>query len=375
MTFDRKRVLAELAAVMPGIDKDGSLIEGADTFQFSGGRVYSFNEEISASVESSLFELEVVQGDGEEELVTAECAIKADEFFKLLGKLTDDELEAERKETALIMKGDSVKVELPVLPPKLVDKIEGLGVKTTWKKKLPPEFQEALRACLISGNDTSFDGICVDGEDMLSADHSRINRFSLSAALDSFWITTTAAQQLCRLDALTHYQVGSRWVHFKSKPAEKGGIVVVFSTKRLRIENFPIEKIRSVVAEHVIKKGDTKLTFPPELKAAIDRASIFAVDIESFNSIALIVSAKSLKVYSNRRGSKFMEVLKWEADAIPDVGDEKTTFKVDVATLKYSLERSRTVGVKRSTGKEGTLLTRLVFDAGPLRHISSTIES
>ena len=145
MKCNRKRLLEELRAVMPGVDQKAPLLEGADAFQFYGGRLYSYNDAVSVSVETHL--TEIMAGDGEE-VQGLEGAIRAKELLALLTKLKQEELNAAVTDGRLRLSAKGIKAELPILEATLSEKIDLLGIRSKWKP-LPPEFQEALRTCAI----------------------------------------------------------------------------------------------------------------------------------------------------------------------------------------------------------------------------------
>ena len=47
MKIDRKKLVSELARALPGISVGTVKIEGADTFVFKGGHIYTYNSVIS----------------------------------------------------------------------------------------------------------------------------------------------------------------------------------------------------------------------------------------------------------------------------------------------------------------------------------------
>ena len=370
MKCDRKRLLEELRAVMPGVDQKAPLLEGADAFQFYGGRLYSYNDAVSVSVETHL--TEIMAGDGEEEVQGLECAIRAKELLALLTKLKQEELNAAVTDGRLRLSAKGIKAELPILEATLSEKIDLLGIRSKWKP-LPQEFQEALRTCAIEDNDSHLNGVYVTGSEMFSADHSRINRFTLGKDLGTFWIADKSAAYLARLPHVTHYQANDAWVHFKAKPPkdDEEQIEVVFSAKRLRDSNYPVDKIQKVLESHEPVESDQVLKFPEEMEGALDRAGIFSVDINDYSTVTIDLTHKHIEVHSERSDSSFRERLAWgDGEAPSELAP--MTFVADGDMLKYALSRSREFRVKSSI-INGVHLVRLVFDTGVFRHVAGMI--
>ena len=83
MTIDRKQLLESLKFAMPGIETGTVTLQGADTFIFYNGKIYTYNDSVSVCVPISQIGLieENIEG-----------AVKAEEFFKVISKFPSDEI-------------------------------------------------------------------------------------------------------------------------------------------------------------------------------------------------------------------------------------------------------------------------------------------
>ena len=83
MVIQKKELLDSLKACMPGIETGSAVLQGADSFVFHDGKIFTYNDSISVTVP--------IKNDGllEEGL---EGCVKAEEFFKIISKFPADEI-------------------------------------------------------------------------------------------------------------------------------------------------------------------------------------------------------------------------------------------------------------------------------------------
>ena len=95
MTIQKKQLLDALKLAMPGIETGTATLQGSDAFVFHNGNIFSYNDSISVSVPLSQ------AGLVEENL---EGAVKAEEFFKVIGKFQGDQISFVANEGSWILK-------------------------------------------------------------------------------------------------------------------------------------------------------------------------------------------------------------------------------------------------------------------------------
>ena len=83
MVINRKELLENLKMAMPGIETGTAKLQGADTFVFKDGKIFTYNDTISVSVP-------INQTDLIEENI--EGAVSAEEFYNIISKLPVEEI-------------------------------------------------------------------------------------------------------------------------------------------------------------------------------------------------------------------------------------------------------------------------------------------
>ena len=83
MTIQRKELLESLKQCMPGIETGSAVLQGADSFVFHNGRIFTYNDSISVTVP--------IKNEGllEEGL---EGCVRAEEFFKIINKVDNPQV-------------------------------------------------------------------------------------------------------------------------------------------------------------------------------------------------------------------------------------------------------------------------------------------
>lgn len=349
MEYNLKALLTALQRCLPGVDTGKTVLEGADTFVFREGKIFTYNDSISVSVP---FDSDL------------SGAVKAKEFYNLLSKFSAESVKIVAiSETVWKVKAGSAVAEFTLLDSTTLDSVVKALTVDTWKK-LPKNFLDGLSLCKFSCNRSSLAGIFVKDSSMLSTDEMRINRFELDKKMESFWINDSAASELMKLTDLTEYSLTDAWAHFRSEAG------TVFSCKRLHDEKFPAVKLLSVIKDHEQSKEDITNELPAKLVDAIERASALAMDVDSYSAVRLTFSPQCLEIYSQRTSGKYSEKIPWDKKFASDF--EPVVVYVDSAMVAYGLKRSRAFYIKTVRQKRGEM-TRLIFTGAGIVHIVTTL--
>ena len=86
MTVQKKQLVESLKLAMPGIESGNVVLQGSDTFIFHNGKSFTYNDSMAVSI--PIEQTGLVEED-------IEGAVKADEFFKVVSKLPQDEISFE----------------------------------------------------------------------------------------------------------------------------------------------------------------------------------------------------------------------------------------------------------------------------------------
>lgn len=253
MEIDRKELQKALKIVKPGLaNKD--VVEQATSFAFMGGRVVTYNDEISVSHPIVGLKL-----DG---------AIRADRLYAFLDKLTKDVVQIDITDTEVLISAGRSKAGLPLqseikLP--LKDEIAHFG---KWKD-LPEHFIKFLSMAIPScSHDMSRPVLtCVHVSQtgfIEASDNYRITQCDMKEEMPvkSFLIPATSASQVTKMNpSPTQISEGKGWIHFKNEED------TVMSCRILE-ESFPN------IMPFMEVEGKT-IHLPKTINAVLDRASVF----------------------------------------------------------------------------------------------------
>ncbi len=251
MRVNREKLLTALRNVQPGLaSKD--IIDQADCFVFHAGCVWTFNDRIAVCAQTQL---------------DIEGAIVAEELFKLLTKLSQDEIEVLGAAEELILRAGRTKAgirlqEELVLP---LDEIKRETDEGTKWSKLPKNFAEAVGTCIFSaGKDATrplLTCLSVEKDRIVSCDNERLTTHQLDGKIKKpFLLPADAAKDLGAYQ-VTHYVLTESWVHLR-------GEAVCFSA-RIMEGDYPS-------VDFLLEAEGPEVELPEELPEILDRCGIFA---------------------------------------------------------------------------------------------------
>lgn len=253
MKVDKAELQRVLEIVSPGlVAGKAELVEQSASFAFVNGRAVTYNDEISVSHPIENFE---VQG-----------AIKGDELYQLLDKITTEEITIEPSEGQIIIKAGKGKAGL-ALEQEIKLPLEEVDDKD-WKD-LPEGFTEAIRfvssCCSVDISNPILVCIHIRKDGIIEAcDNFRATLYRVDKLpVPSFLIPNSAAQQLIKY-AITKIKIGKGWVHFKTEED------TVFSC-RVFDDNYV-----DTASIFDMKKKPPRVELPKNTTGILDRAKVFA---------------------------------------------------------------------------------------------------
>lgn len=355
MNISRKVLLDSLKKAMPGIESGNAVLQGADSFIFHEGKIFTYNDSIAVSIP---LEIDGLVDEG------VEGAVHADEFFKILSKFSADEINfAVTDNKSWVLKCGKAKVEMTLMDFDFTKRLEGVTPGDDWLV-LPSDFIEGIGTCKMLSNKTPMSGIFFEGKNVISTDGFQINVCEIQEKLPKFWISDNSANELLKFTNLKEIQQQGNWVHFK---AEDGSIL---SVKTLDSEKFPTEKLMKLMDTSKPKDDDLKATFPEDLFAAIDRADAFAMDISDHSAIRLVLSKDKIEVSAERNSGKYAEKVAWGESIENDF--EPIEMYVDPTMMSFVSKRSLKFYLSKVTSKSGKIIPRLMFVSERSRHLMTT---
>jgi len=349
MNLNRKELLKALKQAMPGVESGNVILEGADTFIFNDGFIHTYNDNISVSVPFYIKRLNKETEQNE----NVSGALKAKDFYDLINRYAENNLRLIPKEGVWIIKSVNGLAELTLLESGLVERVKGIFPKDMKYSDLPERFMEGISICQFSSNKSVLSGIHISETIIMSTDEIRINWYEMDKPVtDTFWITDSAASELCKLSNIKKYCVSDSWVHFKTEDE------TVFSCKRLAQDKYPLDKIKKLVENHGKGKEDISNELPTKLMDAVNRAAALSQNIESFDTIKLTFNNEGIEVFSQRPSGKYTENVPWEKPFKKEI-DPVSVF-VDYNMIENGLKYSKTFYLKKTMAKEKELV-RIVF--------------
>jgi len=274
--MEREKLLRALEAVKLGLSNKG-FIEQMGCFIFTGDRVVTYNDEITIT----------------HPLQTGITgAVRAEQLYKLLGKLPDSRIRLKATETELLVSDGRIKAGIPLqteieLPLLDYSKIKG------WVR-IPDGFLEAVGFCLFScARDITTPQLsCIyvnkKGGTVESTDNFRLTRVNvkgLNAFPTSFLLPVHAAEGVFTNGGeVEEVAVEENWVHFRL------GDQCMFSARTYTEVQYP--NLSEVVHQFEQKKEKVKITLPKALPDILQRAMIFAGDSGTERVTVSVLSGK-----------------------------------------------------------------------------------
>lgn len=349
MIIQKNQLLESLKVCMSAV-KSNSNIQGADCFIFHKGRVYCYSDSIAVSTP-------IKQNDLIEDL---EGCVKADEFFKIINKLSDQEIKFNTTEEGnWFLKSGKSKIEMSLIDLDVKSILRAVNPKDDWID-IPEDFIYGIGLCKMSSNKTQVAGIYFSEDQIVSTDGNQMNCYKFeNVELPTFWISDNSINELLKLKNIRCLQVQKSWVHFKTEDD------VIFSVKTLQSDLYPYEKLNSILNSSDIADATIHANLPKVLFEAIDRAVSFSIDIAKRPAVRLSISKDKINVSSERSSGKFVEKVAWDEQIENDF--DPFVIYVDSAMIQSISQKTTEFYFLKDT-------ERLLFVTEKSKHILSTLD-
>lgn len=282
MKVNKKELLAVITKVKPGVSKK-DIIEQAGHLIFSQGEVATFNDQICIL---HPFESEFA------------FSVKETEFTKIIGDITESEIDITLKDAKVDIKTKSTKASLTTIVGEeskvehLIAQLKKTIEAADFFKPLPKEFIDGSYLCAFSANKDIATGVracvAIKGDTVHSTDGIRASTYIMDASMDEIMIPAKDIMELSKYK-VTSYGVSENWAHFKTDDG------VIFNCKTMK-GNYPYAGVTKIFED---VEPDT--TFPAELKAIVSSVAILAEGDELINKVVRItISKDSIKVKAEK---------------------------------------------------------------------------
>lgn len=251
MQINKKDLEAALAIVKPALASK-EVIEQSTSFAFLGDYVVTYNDEISI--------VHPIKG------LDLEGAIKADELFLFLKKLTKDEIDVDIKGNEIQFKAGRTKAWF-ALQAEISLPLDDIQKKKKWKA-LPADFAHYLSlatgACSTDMSTPLLTAVNVEADGtILGSDNYKVMVCEIGAEMpvDTFLLPAASALEVIKLKPTKVY-LSDSWVHFKN---EEGTEI----SCRIFNDKHPAEGNRPTCE-------GIEISFPRTIEEILDRISVFA---------------------------------------------------------------------------------------------------
>lgn len=277
-----------------------------------------------------------------------QCSIPATEFYDIISKIDDKEINLKLTEDKLAIKSKSVNANLSTIQQEdILQLIQDLGIDSIKKwKKLPEDFIEGVFLSSFSvSKDMSqpyLTCIFVDDKRIISSDNYRISRYTMkSRTRQSFLIPGDSALALSKFE-VKEYSLGESWAYFRTEDN------VVFAT-RLVNEKY-------VGVDDLFEFEGKKIELPEDLKKTVEAVSILAEgDFDIDKRIEVSIENKKIKCRGERD-------IGWMENTLPIRWKGKTSFFINPIFFGKILEKTN----KMVIGED-----RALFEMDNFEHLIS----
>ena len=253
MIIKRQELQEALEIVKPGL-ANKELIEQSTSFAFIGGRVVTYNDEISISHPVPGLELE--------------GAIEADNLYKFIKRIKGDEIDLTVTGKEVLLTCGKAKAGFTLQTEIKLPLKEEITSKGKWKE-LPEKFVKQLNFSMIAFTRGISRGVLIcahvnkDGF-IESADGYRLVRCELGEEMpvNTFLIPVNSAAEMLRLNPVQIAE-GKGWMHFKTEES------TVISCRLFSEDEFP----NSTALINI--KGE-RLVFPESTSEVLQKAMVFS---------------------------------------------------------------------------------------------------
>lgn len=265
--INRQELIDALTKVKPGI-ADKEIIEQSSHFIFEEDRIWTYNDQIAISQEFK----NGLSG-----------AVKANEFYKLLNKLEDENFEISIQNGQFSIQGKTIVANIKIDPDIKLQPIQAPGINSKKWQILPEDFNESIALCIFSASRNmirpELTCLWITGNTIFSTDSFRATKKKMKNEVkENFLIPATSAKELTKYNVHKIYIENEGWLHFTNKEH------TMFSCRTFANVKYP-EKIWSF-----FDVEGKEINLPDSFEQIIDRVSTLVIedfDLDRFISLTI----------------------------------------------------------------------------------------
>jgi DNA polymerase III sliding clamp (beta) subunit (PCNA family) len=316
MKISRADLLEQLQSVRAGLSQK-DLVEQSSCFVFKGGKVITFNDEVSCTRECD---------------IGLEGAVRSKPLLELLGKLQEEILDFVIETADSDSESDGSAVQLKIvgknrrsgirLDSEIMLPLDAIEPPEKWRK-LPEEFVEAVSIVKHCAGKDSSDHFCTSCVHIApgaieATDNYQMARFTMNTGFKSpLLVRRDAIAPIADL-GMTSVSETSSWIHFKSSTG------LTYSCRKY-VDKFPdISK--------VIQGDGQKVILPKTIAQAIDVAKIFSAENADNDQVRIELSDGKVRVTGKGNSGWYTEVRKATYKGPKVVFDIPPTLLLDIVS-------------------------------------------
>lgn len=292
--MNRQDLYNALNAVKPGIASKET-IESMTFFFLDDKRIVAYNDQICVQYPINL---------------GVSCFVKAIDFYKVLSKLTSDEITITLKDQKLNVKSGKNNINLAtIMDEELVARIKKVNksLKDIEWKKLPSNFTEAITSCAFCASKNESQGtityVKIEDKEVIATNNSQAAMYKIDGKVDLMYLKALSVKDISNLNP-SLYSVSKAWVHFKNEDN------CIFSVRKVE-GDFP--NLKDIFGNI---KADS-IDIPEDIKDGIDVASIFVDNENPYVSVKFEDNKCTIDVKSqNGSSSSYSTKMKYKEKAI-----------------------------------------------------------
>lgn len=306
---EKSKMVDAMRAVMPGVEKGASGIEGANLFLFKDNRLFTYNGVTSVSVPF--------------DMGGAKFGVKAADIFAFVSKLDNllvnvdlvmDKENPEKVKSVKVTSGKA-KANFALADTSEIEKyLEGIAFEAG--KDCPANFADAFYLTAIKNNiHAEMKGVVTTkiGEKtfLAASDKRRISVHELSSEMDEFKVDDDVLADALKLGEPKTYSIVGPWLHLGFDGD------VTFSCIRQDLSQFNAPAMLTAMDRLYTIAPSVEGKLPKALPEAIARVSALAAEANANTGLTarLTFTAEGITAYAEKNGSgNAEELVPWDSE-------------------------------------------------------------
>ena len=289
MKVNRESFLSHLESVSPGTTKKEEL-EQSSCFIFRGGKVFTFNDNVSCQNKSLLDK-------------SYAGAVVADPLLSILRKMTVDEVELNLTESKFTIKGKGERSWVG-MSPNIVLPIDSLEVPKKWKT-VHEDFIEAINVVQRTASNSPASPFCfkciqISPKFIEATDNFQMCRWTLDTGIQQKVLVRKEDIKHITTLGINQFSEGESWLHFRNSNG------LIYSCRRY-LEEFPD------LSPYLVEEGE-KAILPKSLIQAVEKASVFTSEEGESNYVKVELSSGKVRVLGQGASGGYKKTSKIDYD-------------------------------------------------------------